>query len=124
MKVLAMMVFVVVMMVACGGEEMSSAEIVCESFVECSETELSFDECVEMKLTSINANFAGGKSLRDMTVSDVKHGEKWNECVLNQDFCDRFKESFLMMLLSTESFNYTEKCLNFSEFDWDYYWYN
>jgi hypothetical protein len=37
MKVLAMMVFVVVMMVACGGE-MSSAEIVCDRIFSCYES--------------------------------------------------------------------------------------
>jgi hypothetical protein len=53
MKVLAMMVFVVVMMVACDeSKDVTSGEIYCDALLNCDETNsdktMTFDECVNV----------------------------------------------------------------------------
>jgi len=102
-------VLMTIVVVGCGGELPSSAEIVCESFVECTETNMTIEECMDQRLVDINANFQKSDSLKKMKLSDIDRGENWNRCMIEQKECDYNSES---------------NCDQFDEFDWEYYWNN
>ncbi|HQL67251.1 MAG TPA: hypothetical protein PK151_06900 [Caldisericia bacterium] len=86
MKVLAMMVFVVVMMVACGGEEgvLTSGEIYCTAFFECEETSptFTFDECVIEYDSNLCNDESTSSCFREFTTEEKKCLVELDSCVL------------------------------------------
>ena len=87
-------VLMTIVVVGCGGELPSSAEIVCESFVECIETDMTVEECMDQRFQDMEGikeidKFQTEK-YSELLFRDIDRGKKWNECVLELNLCDRY----------------------------------
>lgn len=81
MKVLAMMVFVVVMMVACGGEEPKVDEVVCQMMFDCYENPTGYPN-------PNNNPFQNETDCQNVVKENVKKGDV--DCLMLLDSCDIF----------------------------------
>lgn len=91
MKVLAMMVFVVVMMVGCGGEEevLTSGEIFCNALMKCDETNPDPSLTLESCIIEYDSNLCDGES-EDSCFREFSSEEK--DCLIELDYCEFWLE--------------------------------
>lgn len=84
MKVLVMMVFVVVMMVACGGEEPKVDEVVCQMMFDC------YENPTVSYLSPDENPFQSMSECQNIVKENVKKGDV--DCLLLLDSCDVFDD--------------------------------
>jgi len=87
MKVLAMMVFVVVMMVACGGEEPKFDEVLCQMMFDC------YENPTVSSLSPDDNPFKNETECQNVVNENVKKGDV--DCLMLLDSCDVFDDAKL-----------------------------